>query len=83
LSAYLDLESQLQQYITGENVVYDVCSSSLVEIALLVPLVTIPYTRSTIIQQKQRAVYLELNRYQENLLVIQRTCLLCRGLDEP
>ena len=42
-----------------------------------------PHTGSAIIQQKRRAAYLELSRYQEDLLAVQGTCLLCRGLDEP
>jgi hypothetical protein len=83
LSAYLDLGSQLRQCITGEDVVCDVCSSGPVETALPAPLVTMPHTGSAIIQQKRRAAYLELSRYQEDLLAVQGTCLLCRGLDEP
>jgi hypothetical protein len=42
-----------------------------------------PHIGSVIIQQKRRAAYLELSRYQEDLLAVQGTCLLCRGLDEP
>ena len=83
LSTYLDLESQLRQCVTGEDVVCDVYSSGPVETALPAPLVTMPYTGSAIIQQKRRAAYLELSRYQEDLLAVQGTCLLCRGLDEP
>lgn len=83
LSTYLDLESQLRQCVTGEDVVCDVCSSGPVETALPAPLVTMPHTGSAIIQQKRRAAYLELSRYQEDLLAVQGTCLLCRGLDEP
>jgi hypothetical protein len=83
LSIYLDLESQLWQCIIGEDIACNIYSSGPVEIALPAPLITIPHTGSTIIQQKRRAAYLELSRYQEDLLAVQGTCLLCRGLGEP
>jgi superfamily II DNA helicase RecQ len=83
LSAHLDLESQLRQCVTGEDVIYNIYSGGPVETALLAPLTIAVYTRSTIIQQKRHIAYLELSRYQEDLLAVQGTCLLCRGLDEP
>ncbi len=38
------------------------------------------HTGSAAIQQKRREAYLELSRYNEDLLAVAGTCLLCRGL---
>jgi hypothetical protein len=88
LSAYLDLESQLPQCIAGEDVTCDVCSAGPPEAAppegrLGQELFTMSHTGSAMIQRKRRAAYLELSRCKEDLLAVQGTCLLCRGLGEP
>lgn len=83
LSVYLDLESQLQQCVEGEDVVCDVCSSSPIKTAILATaeraqeLVLMSHTESAIIQQKRQAAYSELGRYREGLLTVQGMCLLC------
>lgn len=83
LSVYLDLESQLQQCVEGEDVVCDVCSSSPIKTAILATaeraqeLVLMSHTESAIIQQKRQAAYSELGRYREDLLTVQGMCLLC------
>ncbi|KAJ6438068.1 P-loop containing nucleoside triphosphate hydrolase protein [Purpureocillium lavendulum] len=41
------------------------------------------HTGSAIIEAKRRAEYLELSRYEDDLMAVVGTCLLCRGLGEP
>ena len=98
LSAYLDVEADRRQCcVEGEDVACDVCSgggkkscetqdarsSSRSNSAELEPCGSpIAHTGSQAVAEKQHAAHLELSRYEEDLLAVQGTCLLCRGLGE-
>ena len=87
LSAYLDAASQRRQCM-GEDVTCDICQrghngGSLVKVSRVGQSADVlTHTGSAIIQRKRRVAYLELSRYQEDLLAVQGTCVLCRVLAE-
>ncbi len=88
LSEYLDSEPYWRRCQADEDVVCDVCSASP---ALAPPPSPSPspspepaiqHTGSAAIQQKRRRADLELSRYQEDLLAVQGTCLICRAFGD-
>ncbi len=90
-SEYLDTKIYWRQCEEGEDAVCDVCRTPALTVDLptclegkhkLEPAV-MAHTGSAIIRQKQRAMYLERSLYEEDLMAIQGTCILCRKLGEP
>lgn len=93
LSGHLDLPSDVLTCRGGVDVTCDVCcrdpeqgretgteDETIQETAAEEEM---EHTGSAIIEGKRRASYLELSRYKEDLLAVEGTCLLCRGLGEP
>ena len=86
LSEHLDSEPYWRHcQATEDDVLCDVCSAgprrALSPILFPEPAVQL-YTGGTAIQTKQRLADLELSRYQEDLLAVQGTCLLCRAFGD-
>jgi hypothetical protein len=90
LSEYLDPEPYWRQCQADEDVVCDVCGACAAPAPAPSrsaspspsPEPAIPHTGSAAIQQKQRLAGLELSRYQEDLLAVQGTCLICRAFGD-
>lgn len=79
LSEYLDSEPHWRQCQADTDVVCDICSSGPArDLSPTIPV--LQSTGSAAIQEQRRLAYLELRRYQEDLLVVQGTCVLCRAL---
>jgi hypothetical protein len=78
LSAHLDAEPYWRQCQADEDVICDICSAGPARAASPTVLAPQP-TGSTAISEKRRLASLELSRYQEDLLAVQGTCLLCRA----
>ena len=95
LSEHLDSQPYWRRCRADEDVACDVCGAepaphtapsptaapSLAP-ALLVAEPAPRHTGSEAIRKKQRQAGLELRRYQEDLLAVQGTCLLCRACDD-
>ena len=84
LSEHLDSEPYWRQCQDDEDVVCDVCSAGLALAPSPAPSPepALQYTGSAAIQEKRRRADLELSRYQEDLLAVQGTCLLCRAFGD-
>ena len=85
LSEYLDSKPFWRRCETDEDVACDVCSASPGPRTPLddgSPEPTLQHTGSLAIQEKRRAACVELSRYQEDLLAVRGTCLLCRALGD-
>jgi superfamily II DNA helicase RecQ len=81
LSEHLDSEPYWRQCQANEDVVCDICSAGpafTLDSTAPSPEPAFQHTGSTAIQEKRRLAGLELSRYQEDLLAVQGTCLLCR-----
>jgi hypothetical protein len=79
LSEHLDSEPYWRQCHADDDVVCDICSTG----PARAPSPTVPALQSTgsaAIQEQRRLADLELSRYQEDLLAVQGTCVLCRAL---
>jgi len=79
LSEHLDTEPYWRRCQTDEDVLCDVCSAG----PARAPSPAVPAPASTggaAIREQRRLADLELSRYQEDLLVVQGTCVLCRAL---
>ena len=84
LSEHLDSEPYWRQCQADEDVVCDVCSTgpALAPSSAPSPEPALQYTGSAAIQEKRRRAEHELSRYQEDLLAVQDTSLLCRASDD-
>ena len=84
LSEHLDSEPYWRQCQADEDVVCDVCSAgpALAPSSAPSPEPALQYTGSAAIQEKRRRAELELSGYQEDLLAVQGTRLLCRASDD-
>jgi hypothetical protein len=82
LSEHLDTKPYWRQCQPDEDVLCDICSASPARtpppLSPLAP--ALQHTGRTAIQEKLQLAQLELRRYQEDLLVVQGTCVLCRAL---
>jgi superfamily II DNA or RNA helicase len=84
LSEHLDSEPYWRRCRADEDVVCDICSAgpALASSPAPSPEPALQYTGSAAIQEKRRRADLELSRYQEDLLAVQGTCLLCRAFGD-
>ena len=77
LSEHLDTEPDWRRCQADKDVICDICRAGPAP-APSPPIPTLQSTGSVAIQEKRRLAELELSRYQEDLLAVRGTCLLCR-----
>jgi hypothetical protein len=81
LSEHLDTEPYWRQCQANEDVVCDICSTGPARASSPV-IEALKSTGNIAIQDKRRQADLELRRYQEDLLAVQGTCLVCRAFSD-
>ncbi|KUJ17843.1 uncharacterized protein LY89DRAFT_668065 [Mollisia scopiformis] len=77
-------EELLRMWLASSDQPYIVATAGLALAPSLAPSPepALQYTGSAAIQEKRRRADLELSRYQEDLLAVQGTCLLCKAFGD-